>query len=182
MVLVRVAQDDRVDPAIPRRDPPVEGDEQAIGIGAAVDEEAPAPGALDEDRIALPDVEDRDPGATPGRRGDHGTGDEQRADERDRADASSRPTGRTPIDAVAGLAVAVLSVGSARPSPAGVLACRVVARVRRDHTRPASARVDRAAATTSSGGARVMLANGRLAASVTIADQEHGGSPNRVRR
>ena len=66
VVLVRVAQDQRVDPAVPRRDPPIEGHQQAIGIGAAVDEEPAAPGSLDEDRIALPDVEDRDPGAASG--------------------------------------------------------------------------------------------------------------------
>ena len=62
VVLVRVRQDDRVDPPVPRRDPPVERDEQPVGIGAAVDEQPPAARALDEDRVALPDIEDRDPG------------------------------------------------------------------------------------------------------------------------
>ena len=66
VVLVRMAQDQRVDPAVPRRDPPIEGHEQAIGIGAAVDEEPAAPGTLDQDRVALPDIEHRDPGAASG--------------------------------------------------------------------------------------------------------------------
>ena len=57
VVLVRVAQDQRVDAAVPRRDAPVELDEQAVGIGAAVDQQSASPGALDEDRVALPDVE-----------------------------------------------------------------------------------------------------------------------------
>ena len=59
MVLVRVRQDDSVEPAIPRRDQPIELDEQPVGIRAAVDQQAPAARPLDEDRVALPDVEDR---------------------------------------------------------------------------------------------------------------------------
>ena len=60
VVLVRVGQHDRVEPAIPGRDQAVELDEQAIGIRAAVDQEAPAVGALDENRVALADIEDGD--------------------------------------------------------------------------------------------------------------------------
>ena len=66
MVLVRVGQDHGVDPPVPRRDPLVEHDEQPVRVGSAVDEQPTAAGALDEDRVALADVEDRDPG-DPGR-------------------------------------------------------------------------------------------------------------------
>jgi hypothetical protein len=93
VVLVWMTQDDRVDPAVPRRDPPIEGHQQAIGIGSAVDQEPAASGAFDEDGIALPDVEDGDPGAAAGRRGHHRTGDEERTDQRDGADPARRATG-----------------------------------------------------------------------------------------
>jgi hypothetical protein len=59
VVLMRVRQDDSVEPAIPWRDQPIELDEQPVGIRSAVDQQAPAARALDEDRVALPDVEDR---------------------------------------------------------------------------------------------------------------------------
>jgi hypothetical protein len=47
VVLVRVAQDQDVDPPIPGRDPGVELDDQALGIGSAVDQQ---PGRLDRPR------------------------------------------------------------------------------------------------------------------------------------
>ena len=62
VVLVRMGQDEDVDPAVPRRQPAIELDEQPVRIGAAVDEHPSAAAALDEDRVALADVEDRDPG------------------------------------------------------------------------------------------------------------------------
>ncbi len=43
MVLVRVGQDDDVDPAVPRGKAPVQLDEQAVRVGAAVDEQATPP-------------------------------------------------------------------------------------------------------------------------------------------
>ncbi len=58
VVLVRVRQDHDIDPPVPRGQPPIELDEQAIRVGAAVDEQSAAAGALDEDGVALPDVED----------------------------------------------------------------------------------------------------------------------------
>ena len=61
MILVRVGQHEEVDPPIPGRDVRVEGDEEAIRIGAAVDEHPRAAVRVDEDRVALPDVEHRDP-------------------------------------------------------------------------------------------------------------------------
>ena len=51
-----------VEPPIPRRDPPIELDQEAIGIRPAVDEQSAAARALDQDRVALADIEDRDPG------------------------------------------------------------------------------------------------------------------------
>ena len=58
VVLVRMGQDDRVDPPVPRRDPLVERDEQPVRIRPAVDQQSAAARALDEDRVALADIED----------------------------------------------------------------------------------------------------------------------------
>ncbi|HYH92176.1 MAG TPA: hypothetical protein VD763_03370, partial [Candidatus Saccharimonadales bacterium] len=60
MVLVRMREDHRIDPAVPRRDPPIEPHEQSVRVGAAVDEQAATTRPLDEDRVALPDIEDHD--------------------------------------------------------------------------------------------------------------------------
>jgi hypothetical protein len=60
VVLVGMAQHERIDPAVPGRQPLVEGDQQPSGIRPAVDEESTAAATLHEDRITLPDVEDRD--------------------------------------------------------------------------------------------------------------------------
>jgi len=60
VVLVRMGQHDGVDAPVPRRDVLVQRDEQPVGIRAAVDEQPAAPRALDEDRVALTHVEDRD--------------------------------------------------------------------------------------------------------------------------
>jgi hypothetical protein len=60
VILVRVGQDQGVDPAIPRRDAAVEGDQQPVGIRTTVDQQPTAMRALDEDRVALSDIEDRD--------------------------------------------------------------------------------------------------------------------------
>lgn len=57
VVFVRVRQDHHVDPPVPRRDHRVELGDDAVGIGAAVDEHASAVAALDQDRVALADVE-----------------------------------------------------------------------------------------------------------------------------
>jgi hypothetical protein len=78
VVLVRVGQHDEVDAAIPGRELRVEDDEQAVGVRSAVDEH-PAPGvALDEDGIALPDVQHGQPQASvgSGRDREPGAGDE----------------------------------------------------------------------------------------------------------
>jgi hypothetical protein len=61
VVLVRVSQDDAVEPAIPWRDVRVEGDQQPGRVGPSVDQQTPAARPLDEDRVALADVEHRDP-------------------------------------------------------------------------------------------------------------------------
>src|SRR5690606_11764299 len=58
VVLVRMGQNEDVDPSVPRREPLVERDEQAVRIGPAVDEQSAAARALDEDRVTLPDVQD----------------------------------------------------------------------------------------------------------------------------
>jgi hypothetical protein len=62
VVLVGMAEDQEVDPPIPRRQPLVERNQQAIRIRPAVDQHPPPVPALHEDRVALPDVERGDPG------------------------------------------------------------------------------------------------------------------------
>jgi hypothetical protein len=56
-----VGQHEDVNSAVPWRETLVEGDEQAARIRPTIDEETPAAAALDEDPVALPDVEDHDP-------------------------------------------------------------------------------------------------------------------------
>ena len=60
VVLVRVGEHHRIKATIPRWDPLIEFDQQAIGIRTAVDEQPSAVRALDEDRVPLANVEDRD--------------------------------------------------------------------------------------------------------------------------
>lgn len=60
VVLVRVREDEDVDPAVPRRQALIERTDQPSRIGAAIDEESPPGATLDEDPVTLPDVEDRD--------------------------------------------------------------------------------------------------------------------------
>jgi hypothetical protein len=62
MILVRMGQDDGVDASVPRRDAPVELDEQPVRVRPAIDQETPAAAPLDEDGVSLPDIEHRDPG------------------------------------------------------------------------------------------------------------------------
>ena len=62
MVFVRVGQDDDVQAAVPRRDPLVERDEHPVRVRAAVDEHPGTGARLQQDRVALADVEHRDPG------------------------------------------------------------------------------------------------------------------------
>jgi hypothetical protein len=94
VVLVGMRQHDDVDPSVPRRDAGVECDEEGIGIGSAVDEKARAALALDEDRVALPDVEDRDADPPVGSRGrgDEGEGDGRREGD-DREPGEAREAG-----------------------------------------------------------------------------------------
>lgn len=59
VILVRMGQDDDVDAPIPRWQALVERHDEAPGVRTAIDQEAAAARSLQEDRIALPDVEDR---------------------------------------------------------------------------------------------------------------------------
>ena len=77
MVLVGVAEHDDVDPSIPRREVLIEGDEESPRIRPAVDEQPAAALALEQDGVALPDVEDRQPGGAVGAMDD---GDGERDD------------------------------------------------------------------------------------------------------
>lgn len=81
MVLMGVRQDDHIDPAVPRRDPPIELDEQPIRIRSAVDQHSTTARPLDEDRVALSHVQDRHPDDAAGPGDRHGTGHRHRHDE-----------------------------------------------------------------------------------------------------
>ena len=61
VILVGMGQHEQVDAAVPGRHVRVEGDKEAIRIGSAIDEHPRAPVGVDEDRVALPDIEHRDP-------------------------------------------------------------------------------------------------------------------------
>jgi hypothetical protein len=87
VVLVRMGQDHGVKATIPRRDAPIELDQQAIGIRTAVDQQAAAARSLDEDCVALSDVEHGDPGHARRADDDHGAGHRHRDDETGRDDA-----------------------------------------------------------------------------------------------
>ena len=62
VVVVRVSQDQGINASIPGRQPLVERDEESVRIGAAIDQESAPAGTLDQNRVALPDVEHDDPG------------------------------------------------------------------------------------------------------------------------
>ena len=57
VILVRVREDHCIDPSIPRRDAPIELDQQSIRIRPTVDEQATTVRPFDQDRVALADVE-----------------------------------------------------------------------------------------------------------------------------
>jgi len=100
MVLVRMAEHDDVEAPVPGRDLLVEGTQQALRIRATVDEQPAAAVALDEDRIALADVEDHDAGdaVRPLRNGqagpEHGHDRDDRAEPGDPSSAGRRPLPR----------------------------------------------------------------------------------------
>ncbi len=101
MVLVGMGQDEEVDPPVPRREPRVERDEQAVRVRAAVDQETTAATALDQDRVTLADVEDGhpDPPIRPIRRRDedHDDAEGQRGgDEAGGPRSVGSPPGRRP--------------------------------------------------------------------------------------
>jgi len=87
VVLVGVGEDDRVEAPVPGRDPRVELDEEAVGIGPTVDEQPAAARPLEEDRVALADVEHRQVGPRVGSSGRDERQGEERATEADGAEA-----------------------------------------------------------------------------------------------
>jgi hypothetical protein len=89
VILMGVAEDDDVDAAIPGRQVLVEGDEDAARVGPTVDEEAGATPALEQDRVALPDVEDGQPGDAVGSMDDR---------DRERDDRDGQATGEGTLD------------------------------------------------------------------------------------
>jgi hypothetical protein len=83
VIFVRVGENHEVDPAVPRRDSRVERDEETIGVGPAVDQQAPAFRCLDEDGITLAHVEHDHVDATvrTRRRGQHRPAHREREDD-----------------------------------------------------------------------------------------------------
>jgi hypothetical protein len=140
VILVRVGHDDEIDPAIPRRNPFVEGDEQPVRVRAAVHEQAPTRGRLHEDRITLAHVErdDVETAVRPRDRRHRGERDEEGEERREQANAAVRAEGARAVGArsrggsrlVAGGAGRVLVPGSLRPA------------ARPEHPRDATSRRD----------------------------------------
>jgi len=88
VILVWVRQDQGVDASVPRRDAAVERDEEPVGIGTSVDQQPTAARALDEDRVALSDIEDRHARRSGGTRRDDAARDRDGHDQsRDRGSA-----------------------------------------------------------------------------------------------
>src|SRR4051812_44350773 len=79
-------QHDGVQPPIPRWDVSIELNEDPIGIGTTVHEQAMPRARLDEDRVALADVEHRQPSRVVDPREDPGARENDRPDEPDRED------------------------------------------------------------------------------------------------
>jgi hypothetical protein len=75
MVVVRMRQDDRVEPSVPGRNIPIEYVQEDAAVGAAVDEDSAASIALQEDRVALADVEHDHMDRAVRARGDHAAGE-----------------------------------------------------------------------------------------------------------
>ena len=92
MVLVRVGQQRHVDMAVPGRDTLVEAAHEQIRIGSAIDEQAPAIGGLEQDGIALADIEDtqRQRGTWPGHQRHRRGQDQDAGEERGRQPAPMR--------------------------------------------------------------------------------------------
>ena len=101
VILVRVGQDHGIDPAIPRWDPPIERDQQAVRVRSTINQQPPASRTLDEDGIALADVEDRDAGDAPrASHHDAAVGDDER---------EHQPDGRRPASGQARVAAPAMA-------------------------------------------------------------------------
>ena len=94
MVVVRVRQDDRVEPSIPGRHVPIQDVEENAAVGAAVDQDPAAAVSLEEDRVALADVEDDHVDGAVGSRRDHAAGQRDDEGSRDEGAAVVGPAGR----------------------------------------------------------------------------------------
>ncbi len=66
VILVRVGQDDQIETPVPRRKARVERGQKLVRIRASVDQQPPAARPLEQQRIALADIQDRDPEASVG--------------------------------------------------------------------------------------------------------------------
>jgi hypothetical protein len=98
VVLVRMGEDEGIDPMIPGGEALIEGDQEAARVRPAVDEHPTAAAAFDEDRVALADVEHDDPGRPVRTVADREGQCDRRAGKRDHGDgvtAASRRRARS---------------------------------------------------------------------------------------
>jgi hypothetical protein len=75
VVVVRMGQQDRVDPPIPRGNVPVELRGEEVRVWTAIDKDAASEVTLEEDGVALANVQDDDVDAAVGSRSDHRPGE-----------------------------------------------------------------------------------------------------------
>ncbi len=179
VVLVGMRQHDEVDPAIPRRDAGIELQEQPLRVRSAVHEHPAAGPALDEDRVALPDVEHHEAGLPAGGVGE---GDGRERDDDRRYDGQHARATRRRVSRRLRRVRPFTVRGAARLAMASPNRVRLF---RRDPTRRTSEGVARtrtavtsAAAGPASGGI-AMAANGRPAAIRTTVDDDVQEQPGR---
>ena len=121
VVLVRVAEHEDVDPAVPWRQAFVQRDQEPRRIRSAIDHEPATPPALDQDPVALADIEHHDPSEPVRSMDDHEPEPERRDDEGSRrelreASAGTCPAGVAPDPARAARATAGRDRGPSRAS------------------------------------------------------------------
>ena len=93
VVLVRVGEHEDVEPPVPRRDARVEREQDAIRVRPTVDQHPRAGPGLEQDGIALPDVEDRQACLAMHRVAEGGAGDRDDDGDADQPEALGAPDG-----------------------------------------------------------------------------------------
>ena len=98
VILVGMGEHDHVEAPVPGGQPGVQENAQAVGIRPAVDQDPASRRALDEDRVALSDVEEGDPRPAIGTSRDDATADENEGrDEREKRGCMARACHRSSV-------------------------------------------------------------------------------------